>query len=204
LYQHKLTDPNHAYEFGNAVRGLVETLVTAPMFDVASEPIGEAIGWATNKTLSAIAKSKWLPMQYIRYGLGKLYNKAVGKNVELPTMYRKIKALPEVQNGKVSFTNPENRFSFINGEASPPITNVTTDMGVLSHSSGDWDNALTLATSSKRLLGKNVVSTKPMDTFVYGQRVAVPVNDTYLISGIPEELQFANLNGFRTITNDAL
>lgn len=40
LLQHKVKDPNHAYEFGNAVQDLAKDLVTAPMFDVAAEPVG--------------------------------------------------------------------------------------------------------------------------------------------------------------------
>lgn len=153
---------------------------------------------------NAITTSQWIPMQYMRYGLGKGYNWLHGRNVELPTIYRRVKALPQIEGNKVVFTNPDSRFAFINGEPSPNITNVTTDMGVLAHSSGDWDEALTLATSGKQLLGKNVVSTKPMDTFTYGDVIKVPKNKVSLISGNPQELLFAQQNGIDAITTDDL
>lgn len=156
--------------------------------------------WANN----AITTSQWIPMQYVRYGLGKGYNWLHGRNVELPTIYRRVKALPQIEGNKVVFTNPDSRFAFINGEPSPNITNMTTDMGVLAHASGDWDEALTLATSGRRLLGKNVVSTKPMDTFTYGDVIKVPKNKVSLISGDPQELLFAQQNGINAITTDDL
>lgn len=56
LLQHKIKDPNHAYEFGNTVRDFVGSLVTAPMFDVASEAASGILRSASDKIIKSVAK----------------------------------------------------------------------------------------------------------------------------------------------------
>lgn len=85
--------------------------------------------------------------QYPRYYAGKLY---YGTDVEIPTLYRKINSIPIIKDGKVQITTPNNRFAYTsNGEKSPIITNMTTDVPVRSHNGGNWDSADVLAFSGK-------------------------------------------------------
>lgn len=74
--------------------------------------------------------------QYPRYYAGKLY---YGTDVEIPTLYRKIKSTPIVKDGKVQITTPNNRFAYIsNGEENPIITNMITDVPVRSNNGGSF------------------------------------------------------------------
>lgn len=138
--------------------------------------------------------------QYPRYAIGKL---KYGMDVELPTVYRKVSNLPKVENGRVVISNPNNRFAYDNGfgEESPIITNFSTDAPVRSHSAGNWDRDLTLAFPGKTLLGKNVISTQPSDTFVFGDNITVPIKDVTGFSGRQKELNYLGVNGIKSVTS---
>ena len=138
--------------------------------------------------------------QYPRYYAGKLY---YGNDVELPTLYRKIKAFPKTKDGKVLITAPDNRFIFKNGKESPVITNMTTDVPVRTHDS-NWDNADTMVFSGKTLLGKHVISTRPSDTFTYGDNISVDPSKVTFLSGDKDAIAFAKNKGLNTITNNNL
>ena len=100
--------------------------------------------------------------------------------------------MPAIENGMVKISTPQNRFAFENGygEESPLITNFTTDAPVRSHSAGNWDRGVTLAIPGKKLLGKNVISTRPSDTFTYGNNIQVSAGDVSAITGRQKEIDF--------------
>ena len=138
--------------------------------------------------------------QYPRYAMGKF---KYGFDAELPALYRKFRNLPNVENGRVTISNPNNRFAFDNGfgKESPIITNMTTDVPVRSHGLGDWDRDLTLAFPGKTLLGKKVISTRPSDTFTYGDNISVPVKNVVGFTGRPKEITFLQNSGIRSVTS---
>ena len=138
--------------------------------------------------------------QYPRYAIGKF---KYGFDAELPTLYRKVKTLPKVENGRVQISNPDNRFAYENGygEESPIITNFTTDAPVRSHSAGNWDRGLTLAFPGRTLLGKHVISTRPSDTFTFGDNISVPVKDVTAFSGRPKEIASMDNAGVKTVAS---
>lgn len=151
-----------------------------------------------------VAKAAASPMmQYVRYPIGKI---RFGFDAQLPTLYRKVKSLPAIENGMVKISTPQNRFAFENGygEESPLITNFTTDAPVRSHSAGNWDRGVTLAIPGKKLLGKNVISTRPSDTFTYGNNIQVSAGDVSAITGRQKEIDFLTSHGINTITSDNL
>lgn len=140
--------------------------------------------------------------QYPRYYAGKLY---YGTDVEIPTLYRKIKSTPIVKDGKVQITTPNNRFAYIsNGEENPIITNMTTDVPVRSNNGGNWDSADVLAFPGKTLLGKNVISTRPSDTFTFGDNITVPASKVTFYSGDKDILAKVKKEGIRTVTTPTL
>ena len=138
--------------------------------------------------------------QYPRYAVGKF---KYGFDAELPTLYRKVKTLPKVENGRLQVTNPNNRFAYNNGYGaeSPIITNFTTDAPVRSHSAGNWDRGLTLAFPGKTLLGRHVISTRPSDTFVFGDNITIPIKDVIGFSGRSKELNYLGNNGIEAVSS---
>lgn len=154
-------------------------------------------------TKEAIDTSTNPKMQYVRYGIGKIKGALKGKVPELPTLYRKIGTVPTVKNGKMQLTPVENRFAFEKGfgEESPIITNMSSDAPVRPHSTTSWNKYPTLAFPGETLLGKNVVSTRPSDTFTYGETLLVPVKKVKVLSGRPKELSISAKNGISTITS---
>lgn len=137
-----------------------------------------------------------------RYYAGKLY---YGTDVEIPALYRKINSSPIVKDGKVQITTPNNRFAYIsNGEENPIITNMTTDAPVRSNNGGNWDSADVLAFPGKTLLGKNVISTRPSDTFTFGDNITVPASKVTFYSGDKNILAKAEKEGIRTVTTPTL
>lgn len=135
--------------------------------------------------------------QYPRYYLGKMY---YGKNTELPTLYRKLRNIPELNKSKIQISPVYNRFEYLDGTESPLITNMTTDVPVRSHAS-NWDDADVISFSGKTLLGKHVISTRPSDTFTYGNIISVKPDKVTYISGRPEALKLAEERGMNTVTN---
>ena len=180
-------------------------------FDI---PASIAAGWAIGKGFSAasnaynagktaIATSTNPKMQYIRYGLGKMNGWMHGYNPKLPTLYRKVKGMPSIEKGRMVLSTPDNRFAFENGfgEESPLITNFTSDVGVRRHADGNWNWAPTLAMPGESLLGKNVISTRPSDTFTFGDIITVPINKVTAITGRGKEIEAFNKMGIRTLTS---
>ena len=165
-------------------------------------PLGR-VGKSVYNTGKQLGKAAWYSpfAQYPRYYAGKIY---YGNDVELPTLYRKIKAYPKTKDGKVLVTNPDSRFIFNNGKESPVITNMTTDVPVRAHSNGDWDMADTMVFPGKTLLGKHVISTRPSDTFTYGDNIAIDPSKVTFISGDKDAIAIAQEGGMKTITNDNL
>ena len=105
------------------------TKVKAPF-----KPNAKPIANVTKKLSDAAWHSTYA--QYTRYYAGKLY---YGTDVEIPTLYRKIKSTPIVKDGKVQITTPNNRFAYIsNGEENPIITNMITDVPVRSNNGGSF------------------------------------------------------------------
>ena len=143
--------------------------------------------------------SKWA--QYPRYYTGKLY---YGKDAELPTLYRKLNGLPIVENNNIILTNPNSRFAYKDGISSPTITNMTTDVPVRSHGAGNWDLADVLAFPGKTLLGKNVVSTRPSDTFTFGDKISVSPSKVTFFSGSDDAVSAAqNLGMEAKVSEDS-
>lgn len=105
------------------------TKVKAPF-----KPNAQQIANVTKKLSDAAWHSTYA--QYPRYYAGKLY---YGTDVEIPTLYRKIKSTPIVKDGKVQITTPNNRFAYIsNGEENPIIINMPTDVPVRSNNGGSF------------------------------------------------------------------
>lgn len=156
------------------------------------KPISQGITEVVDKAWH----STWA--QYPRYYAGKLY---YGMDAELPTLYRKLRDIPQVIDGKIQISPINNRLAYMSGEESPVITNMTTDVPVRPHSSS-WDDADVLAFSGKNLLGKHVISTRPSDTFTFGDVITInPKKVTYL-SGRPRALRIAEQRGMNTLTSD--
>lgn len=135
--------------------------------------------------------------QYPRYYLGKLY---YGSDAELPTLYRKMYNIPQVNDNKMQISPIYNRFAYLSGEESPLITNMTTDVPVRSHSTS-WAKADVLAFPGKTLLGKHVVSTRPSDTFTFGDVLSVNPKKVTYISGRPKVLKVAGQRGMKTLSS---
>lgn len=135
--------------------------------------------------------------QYPRYYLGKLY---YGLDTELPTLYRKLGDIPQINNRRIQLSPVFNRFAYITGEESPLITNMTTDVPVRSHAA-NWDKFDVLAFPGKTLLGKHVISTRPSDTFTFGDLITARPQNVSYISGRPRALRIAEQRGMNTITS---
>lgn len=141
--------------------------------------------------------------QYPRYYAGKFY---YGNDVELPTLYKASKRMPVIKDGKIQITSPINTFAFENGRGvdSPIITNMTTDVPVRKHDRGDWNTSSVMAFPGKTLLGKHVISTRPSDTFTYGDNVLVKPSKVMFFSGNDIDLGIASKMGMKTVTNNKL
>lgn len=115
--------------------------------------------------------------QYCRFVGGKF---KYGFDAKLPDLIRRTEnPMPRLyqmrRNSPVVVSPIENRFRFKStGKQSPVITNFTTDLPVISNSGGSWEGFDINIINGNQLLGKNVISTKPMDTFTYGNKIAVP------------------------------
>lgn len=141
--------------------------------------------------------SKWA--QYPRYYAGKLY---YGNDVELPTLYRKLRNLPTLKDGKIMLTNPNSRLAYMDGTDSPVITNMTTDVPVRSHKKGNWDLADVLAFPGKTLLGKNVISTRPSDTFTFGDNITINPSKVTFFSGLEDRAKAAQNLGMKSMFSE--
>ena len=132
--------------------------------------------------------------QYLRFVGGKF---RYGFDAKLPDLIRRTEnPMPRLyqmrRNSPIVVSPIENRFRFKStGQQSPVITNFTTDLPVISNNGGSWEGFDINIINGNQLLGKNVVSTKPMDTFTYGNKITVPRRAIKTISSkqgtVPEE-----------------
>ena len=112
--------------------------------------------------------------QYLRYIGGKI---KYGLDAQFPDLYRRYSILPDMSQ-KYTIVSPINsRFAYESGDASPLISNFTTDYPVLPNNGGDWSTRSILRFPGKTLLGKNVISTRPSDTFTFGENIKVPTKN---------------------------
>lgn len=112
--------------------------------------------------------------QYLRYIGGKL---KYGFDAQLPDLYRRYSILPNMDDKYTTVSPIHSRFAYNSGDVSPLISNFTTDYPVLPNGGGDWSARPILRLPGKTLLGKNVVSTRPSDTFTFGENIKVPTKN---------------------------
>lgn len=166
-------------------------------------PLGRVTAPIYSKASRWVATSQNPNMQYVRYGLGKAKGFLEGDVPQLPQLYRKVKGIPTIEDGKMILSTPVNRFAFENGmgQESPLITNFTTDVGVRRHADGNWNWAPTLSFPGETLLGKRVVSTRPSDTFTYGDKINIPLNKVTAVTGRGKEINAFENMGIKTLSS---
>lgn len=125
--------------------------------------------------------------QYLRFVGGKF---KYGFDAKLPDLIRRTeKPMLRIntmrRNSPIRVSPIENRFRFENtGELSPVITNFTTDLPVIPNNGGSWEGFNIGIIKGNQLLGKNVISTRPMDTFTYGDKIIVPKRNITIIPNV--------------------
>lgn len=125
--------------------------------------------------------------QYLRFVGGKL---KYGFDAKLPDLIRRTeKPMLRInvmrRNSPIRVSPVENRFRFEDtGEPSPIITNFTTDLPVIPNNGGSWEGFNIGIIKGNQLLGKNVISTRPMDTFTYGDKIIVPKRNITIIPNV--------------------
>lgn len=125
--------------------------------------------------------------QYLRFVGGKL---KYGFDAKLPDLIRRTeKPMLRInvmrRNSPIRVSPIENRFRFEDtGEPSPVITNFTTDLPVIPNNGGSWEGFNIGIIKGNQLLGKNVISTRPMDTFTYGDKIIVPKRNITIIPNV--------------------
>lgn len=147
-----------------------------------------------NNRLQSTYNSNTPAGQYLRFIGGKF---KYGFDAKLPDLIRRTQTpMPRLyqmrKNSPIVVSPIENRFRFKStGQASPVITNFTTDLPVIPNEGGSWKGFDINIIKGNQLLGKNVISTKPMDTFTYGDKIKVPRRAIKTISSkqgtVPEE-----------------
>ena len=191
-----LTSGFSTHGLNHAINEGIDDWGDAAMTALEVAPLGRLVKPMYGQTSKWVATSQNPNMQYVRYGLGKAKGFLEGNAPQLPRLYRKVKGIPTIEGGKVVLSTPENRFAFENGmgQESPLITNFTTDVGVRRHADGNWNWAPTLSFPGETLLGKRVVSTRPSDTFTYGDVISVPLNRVTAVTGRGKEIDaFENM-----------
>ena len=125
--------------------------------------------------------------QYLRFVGGKL---KYGFDAKLPDLIRRTeKPMLRInvmrRNSPIRVSPVENRFRFEDtGEPSPIITNFTTDLPVIPNNGGSWEGFNIGIIKGNQLLGKNVISTRPMETFTYGDKIIVPKRNITIIPNV--------------------
>ena len=125
--------------------------------------------------------------QYLRFVGGKL---KYGFDAKLPDLIRRTeKPMLRInvmrRNSPIRVSPIENRFRFEDtGELSPVITNFSTDLPVIPNNGGSWEGFNIGIIKGNQLLGKNVISTRPMDTFTYGDKIIVPKRNITIIPNV--------------------
>ena len=128
--------------------------------------------------------------QYLRFIGGKL---KYGFDAKLPDLIRRTeKPMLGInvmrRNSPIRVSPIENRFRFEDtGELSPVITNFTTDLPVIPNNGGSWEGFNIGIIKGNQLLGKNVISTRPMDTFTYGDKIIVPKRNITIIPNVNKD-----------------
>lgn len=147
------------------------------LFDLATPfAIGGIKNLASNAVKSIYYSNRPIG-QYARFVGGKF---KYGFDAKLPDLIRRTEdPMPRLyqtrRNSPIVVSPIENRFRFKStGKESPVITNFTTDLPVISNNGGSWRGFDINIINGNQLLGKNVISTKPMDTFTYGNKIIVP------------------------------
>jgi len=188
-----------AYFGQDAINNDVKNGNVTPETVLELAPMARA-GKGITEEVSNFANKAWHSTyaQYPRYYLGKLY---FGKNTELSTLYRKMNTIPQINNGKLRISPVDNRLAYLTGKESPLITNMTTDVPVRSHNSS-WAKDDVLAFSGKTLLGKHVISTRPSDTFTFGDIITTNPEKVTYISGKPRTLKIAEQRGMKTLSSE--
>jgi len=188
---------------GHGVQTAIDEGGVSPMTALEVASLGRLVKPMYGQTNKWVATSQNPNMQYVRYGLGKAKGFLEGNVPQLPQLYRKVKGIPTIEGGKVILSTPENRFAFENGmgQESPLITNFTTDVGVRRHADGNWNWAPTLSFPGETLLGKRVVSTRPSDTFTYGDVISVPLNRVTAVTGRGKEIDAFENMGINTLSS---
>lgn len=126
-------------------------------------------------------------------------------DVELPTMYRKLKGVPDLSLDLVDLSPKNKRFAYNWGRgADANITNTTYDIPVRSHSLGEWRTADTYAAPYSSVLDYDFISTRPSDTFGIKGKLQVPKKDLSFISGDPDMIDLHRRNGIASYSSKAL
>lgn len=168
------------------------------IFGITASPIMKGLSYlstATPQLLHRVIYSTNPKSQYLRYVIGKF---KYGFDAQIPDLIRRTaKPMPSVNllrhRNNIKVVSPlENRFRFKNnGNPNPVITNFSTDLPVIPNNGGSWAGSNINIIKGKTLLGKNVISTRPQDTFTYGDIIKVPKKYITTISSkqgtVPEE-----------------
>lgn len=173
--------------------------ITGEVINIAGDAIIPGIMFPkvshiTNPSIKSLYHSNSTTGQYLRFIGGKF---KYGFDARLPDLIRRTQnPMPKKyimrRNSPIIISPLENRFIFKStGTPNPVITNFTTDLPVIPNNGGTWNGFDINIISGNQLLGKNVISTKPMDTFTYGDKIVVPKRAFKTISSqhgtIPEE-----------------
>ena len=185
--------------FGNDKHG--QSLNTLVDWTLSPALAKGAVTGVRNSVSNAVRLSKSIyysnnpSSQYLRYIGGKF---KFGFDAQLPDLIRRTKEPMRKQyimrrNSPIIVSPLENRFVFQSTrKPSPLITNFTTDLPVIPNNGGNWTGFNINIIKGKYLLGKNVISTKPMDTFTYGDIIKVPQKAITTISSnygtVPEKI----------------
>ncbi len=158
-----------------------------PLYSLGINLVGDGLGYGiaqlplqAPRAFDAIYYSNRPVGQYLRFIGGKF---KYGFDAKLPVLYRRISNALQITNNKVQISPINNRFAYQSGEKSPLITNFTTDQPVLPNNGGDWTGRDIVALDGNILLGKNIISTRPSDTFTFGDIITVPKSKVKIISG---------------------
>lgn len=159
-------------------------------FDLAS-PFVINKGLTSLNKIANLSKSAYYSNtpfgQYLRFIGGKF---KYGFDAKLPDLIRRTeKPMLSInimrRNSPIRVSPIENRFRFEDtGKLSPVITNFTTDLPVIPNNGGSWEGFNIGIIKGNQLLGKNVISTRPMDTFTYGDKIIVPKRNITIIPNV--------------------
>lgn len=183
-----VADAGNKIVHGQVGNSLLQDALTALEFAPLGNMMMKAKGGygfleGVNETWKDVEKAHPIVGQAPRYVMGKF---KYGFDAQLPQLIRRTEnplSSPSAFSRQVYWTNPNPRFAHLDLTPSPVITNMTTDQSVLSHGIDSWEGFDYNILPGKYLLGKHVISTKPMDTFTFGDVWKVPKKAVTTISG---------------------